>query len=356
MIVALIMLFDDSCTIIEDIDENWDKVSRTVYQKNSMRRRTFLHCKRCNLLFRCDSKKDIDNREKLHFCSKVRQLSLKEVAKPSIEYAHYNLTASCHLSMSQATSNSLYAFYKESFRSGCSAFINSNSSIKKNYVIPNPEDFYRPIQRTQFTANFIKYGSLIEEKCLLKFISQKFCSLALDAGRVNSVPMLDISLINPFNNNGPFLYKIVYFFGGCSKDYKNEVEIVLDELEEKNIHVTCFLGDNLRAQISALKQDEKDSIQNKSINPYIKSIEWISCACHTTSLAFKDTIESIELLADFKDKLNKVVNFFRSKTVTSIIHLVCPSFCPTRWTNFTEIMMFFINKADIITTFLKKKL
>ena len=66
------------------------------------------------------------------------------------------------------------------------------------------------------------------------------------------------------------------------------------------------------------------------------------------------TIESIELLADFKDKLNKVVNFFRSKTVTSIIQLVYLSFCPTRWTNFTEIMMFFINKADVITTFLKE--
>lgn len=169
--------------------------------------------------------------------------------------------------MSQATSNSLYTFYKESFRSGCSAFINSNSSIKKNYTIPKPEDFYKPIQRTQFTTNFNNYASLIEEKCLLKFNSQEFCSLALDAGRVNSVPMLNICLINPFNSNGPFLYKIVYYFGGCSKDYKNEVKIVLGELEEKNIHITCFLGDNLRAQISALKQDEKRSIQKISTNP-----------------------------------------------------------------------------------------
>lgn len=207
---------------------------------NNLTNLTFMHCKRCNLLFRCDSKKDIDNREKLHFCSKARQLSLMEVAKPSIEYAHYNLTASCHLSMSQATSNSLYTFYKESFQSGCSAFINSNSSIKKNYVIPKPEDFYKPIQRTQFTAKFIKYGSHIEEKCLLKFNSQKFCSFAIDARRVNSFPLLNICLINPFNNNEPFLYKIVYYFGGCSNDYKNEVEIVLDELGEKNIHVTCF--------------------------------------------------------------------------------------------------------------------
>lgn len=84
------MLFDDGCVIIEDIDRNWDKVSKAVYQRNSMRRRTFLHCKRCNLLFRCDSKKEVENREKLHFCSKVRQTSLMEVAKPSIEYAHYN--------------------------------------------------------------------------------------------------------------------------------------------------------------------------------------------------------------------------------------------------------------------------
>lgn len=347
------MLFNDECLIIEDIDQNWDKVTKPTTSKNGkMRRRSFLHCKRCNQLFRCDRNDEINNRETLHFCAKKRQLSLMDVAKPSIEHAHYNFVASCHLSMSQATSDSLYNFYKESFRSGCSAFINSNPSIKRNYVLPKAEDFYKPIQRTQFSANFNSYAKEIEEKCILKFFDLKYCSLALDAGRVNSIPMLNICLINPFNTNGSFLYKIVYYFGGCSNDYINEINIILEELQEKNITVTCFLGDNLRAQLCALKSEEKDSIQKTSKDPHIRTIEWMSCACHTTALAFTDTVNSIEILANFQEKLNKVTNFFRTKTVTSIIQIVCPSFCPTRWTNFTDITMFFINKNDIIYNFL----
>lgn len=100
------------------------------------------------------------------------------------------------------------------------------------------------------------------------------------------------------------------------------------------------------------EKEENESIQKISENPYIQSIDWISCACHTTALAFKDTVQSIELFDNFKEKLNKTVNFFRSKTVTSIIKIVCPSFCPTRWTNFTYITMFFINKSEIIYNFL----
>lgn len=72
--------------------------------------------------------------------------------------------------------------------------------------------------------------------------------------RVNTIPMLDICLVNPFNPNGSFLYKIVYYFGGCTIDYIREVKTVLEELQEKNIIITCFIGDNLRAQISALKK------------------------------------------------------------------------------------------------------
>ena len=45
-----------------------------------------------------------------------------------------------------------------------------------------------------------------------------------------------------------------------------KIQIVLDELQAKNIIITCFVGDNLRAKISALNNEEKDSIQKKKKN------------------------------------------------------------------------------------------
>lgn len=98
------LLFDDDCSVLEIIDENWQKVSRDTVSKNGKKRkRSFLHCKRCNSLFLINGKGDISNRNKIHFCSKHRQLSLMDVAKPSIEYSHFNFVAEGHLSMSQAT-------------------------------------------------------------------------------------------------------------------------------------------------------------------------------------------------------------------------------------------------------------
>lgn len=46
------LLFDDDCSVIEIIDENWQKVLRdTVSKHGKKRKRSFLHSKRCNSLF-----------------------------------------------------------------------------------------------------------------------------------------------------------------------------------------------------------------------------------------------------------------------------------------------------------------
>lgn len=343
----------NECLVLDEIDENWQKVSKSVTSKNgNTRRRTFFRCKKCDLLFPCTYANDINKIQLLHFCSKARQLSLMDRAKPMIEYSHYNFVADAHLSMSQATSNAFYSFFNSAFTSGYNALIQANPQINRNLHIPKPEDFYKPIQRCQFTSNFNNYAELIEKKCLQTFSRQKYCSLALDAGKVNSIPMLALCLSNPFNNNGALLYKIVFYFGGNANDYQNEVLDILRELKTKNIIISSFIGDNLPAQTRALKWNIDGAIQKISDDPYVQTIEWMSCCCHTTALGFDDMTTSIETLSDFQNKLSKTVKFFRTKTVSSKINVICPSFRPTRWTNFSDIMIFFINKAEIITVFL----
>lgn len=91
--------------------------------------------------------------------------------------------------MSQATSSSLYTFYKATFNAACNSFIKSNPQIKHKYQIPKPEDCDKMVHRTQFISKFKEYAVKIEEKCLEKFANKKFCSLALDEGKVNSLPM-----------------------------------------------------------------------------------------------------------------------------------------------------------------------
>ena len=66
-------LFDKECTVIEEIDDYWQKVTKPVTSiSGRKRRRTFLRCKLCDELFRCDSTKDVDNRSQIHFCFKAR--------------------------------------------------------------------------------------------------------------------------------------------------------------------------------------------------------------------------------------------------------------------------------------------
>lgn len=60
--------------------------------------------------------------------------------------------------------------------------------------------------------------------------------------------------------NSSLLYKSVYYFGGCTFDYINEVMIVFEKLQEKNIIIT-FIGDKLSAHIGTLKKEEKKRFQ-----------------------------------------------------------------------------------------------
>lgn len=181
------------------------------------------------------------------------------------------------------------------FNAACNSLIISNPQIKRHFQIPKPEDCYKMVHRTQFTSKFKEYVIKIEEKCLEKLANKKFYSLALDGEKVNSLPMLAVCLINPFNNIGAFLYKIIFNFGGHSIDYKNEVNIIFDDLIDRNIVITSFFCDNYRAQTWALKTNEDESIQKTSNVAYKKALEWTSCACHTIALGFNDTIDSIEL-------------------------------------------------------------
>lgn len=47
------MFYDkNECLVVEEIDENWQKLSKPVTSKNgNTRRRTFLRCKKYDLLF-----------------------------------------------------------------------------------------------------------------------------------------------------------------------------------------------------------------------------------------------------------------------------------------------------------------
>lgn len=63
------MLYDkNECLVVEEIDGNWQKVSKPVTSKNgNTRRRTFLRCKKCDLLFPYNYSNDVDKVKLLPF-------------------------------------------------------------------------------------------------------------------------------------------------------------------------------------------------------------------------------------------------------------------------------------------------
>lgn len=153
----------------------------------------------------------------------------------------------------------------------------------------------------------------------------------------------------------PLVVKCIKYFGGKKVDYKNDIEKVLSKLIKDKIRVTAIVSDNLRCQVSAINHKVKNSMQQTTTNPKISRTIWISCACHSLALAFKDSTE----ICDFGGLVKNIIEtstFLRSKNISNLIRLRCPSGCKTRWTGIFDISFWILKNFTKINDAIKESL
>ena len=137
-----------------------------------------------------------------------------------------------------------------------------------------------------------KWDRPIKRVCLLDIINWGYSSISLDAGTINGVPILDIVLLNPFKPVKPVILRAEANFSGKAKDYRIIVEKKTSKIirDNKSFKITVIVGDNLKAQRSALDEKNAKSIHNyeKYTKHIIHAILWHSSSYRSTTLGFTD--------------------------------------------------------------------
>ena len=186
------------------------------------------------------------------------------------------------------------------------------------------------------SKNFINDANRVQYDKIKVFSIRRFASLSVDAGTVNGISYLTIILCNTSLKS--IVLRNCRYFKGKTINYCEEIGKEIDHLKNQyNIFITGIVGDNQKAQKSAIDPNSKKSLQYKSLDCNVKAIVYCPCMCHSVSLALKDFILENDIFNEMISNLRTVSEILKSKNITNIIFKVCPSYCVTRWTILFDI-------------------
>lgn len=338
-----------SNAIIEGLPEDYIVLSVPVGNSTKL----FIFCQKklsngeyCDFCIRRDSLKG-DPEKLKHICKHINRLKFLE--KPEKTNPFKNLsqsvnkfTATANLSFKQVTSKD----FREVILSAISLGQENHSA--------DPEMLFPKVSRKSFTAKWNEECEKLFARQLKEYSKQAGSALAIDAGKHKSRPYLLVIITNILISTPPLLLKSIKYFGGKSIDYKTVMTEVITDLMKDGIKISGIITDNLRSQTSAVNHRMPNSFQNSPYRPkYIKSVIWISCACHSLALAINDMIKKNEEFSTAYDNLSAAVSFLRTKNIINVLEAICPAICPTRWTGIFDIASWIINYNKPIIDALK---
>ena len=220
--------------------------------------------------------------------------------------------------------------------------------LGKNNGTKDFETLYPQISRKKFTDRFIIYSDFLKSKHLKNF--KGYSCLVCDGGKVGSDSLLNIVIINPhLDDSNAILFDSIYGFDGTCDSYIKVLSRSVLELSSIGITITGIVNDNLKPQIMATDPREPRSLQRCSEDTLFKTIIRVPCQCHVVSLAMKDLTNTC-FLENVEKNLSVVVREFRKRKFKKWICAVCPSLCPTRWTNLYDVFSFLLKHFDRICT------
>lgn len=273
-----------------------------------------------------------------YFHHEEQYQNLDDVTKSLI-----NFIGTAKLPMNTLSSDSFKKFMASLVKLG-----QSNPTAHIQQLVPS-------IPRKTFTKHFIQTSNEIFNEKLKKYVDAKGTCIAIDAGKHKSIPYLMVMLINALLNTKPLLVDAVRFFKGKSIDYASTVEEILASLQAKGIRIVAIISDNLKSQVAAINHTSPHSFQQKTTNPSLASIIWISCSVHTLALALNDSAGQCAY-GKLIEHLRSSAKFFRNKNIVNLFGIKCPMWAPTRWTGMFDIAFWMLKNNDKITSVIEESL
>jgi hypothetical protein len=182
-------------------------------------------------------------------------------------------------------------------------------------------------------------GELLEHFKLVKFVA-----IALDAGSIKRRSFLTILMANALLKRKPFVLRIIRNFPGTFESYAQAIDSAVEFIEGLQLVLVGIAADNLKVQTSVVSHLSKRSTLRK--NSRLKGVRFFPCACHTFNLSFCDAQKSGgevgNALKAMCERVQEASKILCSRPIATKLTGHCPSFCPTRWTNLSDICCFLL--------------
>ena len=212
-------------------------------------------------------------------------------------------------------------------------------------LIPN-------LERRSFRNLFVSFAQDEYQKTFSTYKGKVGTCLTVDGGKHHTRPYLIIAMSNALFDLEPVVVETVRYFKGKTISYSDCLLKITEELSSENIKIAAIITDNLKAQTSAINHSSPNCFQNRSSNPQVKGILWLSCSCHSLALALVDISKS-SVYGVYIETIRKAVNFMHLKSVVNFLKIHCPSSSRTRWTGMWECANFFFkNHEKILNSFI----
>ena len=319
--------------------------------KGTTQYRTFHVCERCGMKVRLNKQPKESN----HTCQAAGQKTLNYFFKGfnNTQLIFYKTICKTNMSLHAAASKQFEELLRTVFSKGQESILTQlDEKNRKNIRIPNINEYLKLQSRQSLARQITATAENLREVTYSNLLPFKYISLCLDGGTINSVPVLDIIVQNPFYYGKPLLVEARSRFSGTRACY---IEIVTETIKKHvvshDLIITSFVGDNLVAQKAAFDDKNDSVIKKKSLKEVCGAALYFPCSCHVVALGFSDCVAETNL-DNIQDDLRELCKMFRSKTIQQYFSTLCPPFCPTRWTNCFSISKWFIdNRNDIVNMF-----
>lgn len=325
--------------------------TKIINSKGNAQYRTYHVCEKCGKKVRLDHIITQSN----HQCQIQNQTVISNYFKgfDTTKVVYYKFICKTNISLKSAVSKELYTLLEKIFNDSQHLIMKQlPDSIKTKIILPQFKDYFPIHSRQKLSKDIIEFANNVRDVTLSNLHTYKYVSFSLDGGSLNTVPVLDIILQNPYFRGKPLLIEARNRFTGTRECYIDIIKNVIEnKVAPRDLKIASFNGDNLAAQKSAFNDADDSILKKNDLSKVCGGALYFPCVCHVTALGFKDCIRGTPL-DEITSKIQNITKMFRSKPIQPFFETICPPYCPTRWTNCFSIAKWLLdNRMKILSVF-----
>ena len=208
-----------------------------------------------------------------------------------------------------------------------------------------PQELFPKISAASLRAIMVRLGDEEQTRCLQKLCGVRNAVICLDAGSSGSRHIVHFIL----NYRGTDSHLLTIDVTGESLTGRKYADCALKALrvcQNAQIHILCFIGDGLQAQVNALSGMHADSLQNRT--PEFRAVFFMPCFLHKINLIVPHSVSKYKWFAEVVREYHQLTILLRKQAARSELKQLCPLLVKTRWVYLYDVVAFLVKHEAAI--------